>query len=184
MTTPQGDVNAIQVGAGRILIGPVGSTEPTDLVTPWDPDWLELGFTKQGTSQKIDRTIDDTFVEELLDPVRGITTKRTFAMIFDLAQITATNLKRALNGQSIFTQTGTVTTFEPPTYGGEVYMAWGWESTDNTERFVLRKCLQTGTVQMDRRNKVADPTSIPFEVHAYGVNAGGPFKYLAAAPRN
>lgn len=180
MGTTTGSIVETQIGAGRFLIAPVGAVEPTDVTTAWDAGWTELGLTTEGGSNKYELTIEDVMVEEILDPVRGITTKRLASVIFTLAQVTMTNLSRAMNGGDVETATG-ITTFEPPEMGGEVYHAIGWESNDNTERWVWRRCLQAGSIETKRRNKTADLAAIPCEFHAYGVDGQQPFKVWGLA---
>lgn len=177
MSAPAGNVDQIQLGSGRLLIAPVGATEPTDVTAAWDAAWLELGFTKDGVHHKYAQTIADAFVEELLDPVAGIVTQRKASVAFNAAQLTALNLKRAFNGGTIVTAAG-VSTFTPHGTGGEGYVAIGWESNANDERWVWRRCLNSAPTDIPRRTKTADYAVVGVEFTAYGVTGSQPFKTL------
>lgn len=78
---------------------------------------------------------------------------------------------------SVAEQAGLIV-FEPPEAGEEVRVALGWESQDHTERWVWRKCVQTGNVEIARRKAPAKAT-IPCEF-ALEIVAGGvkPFKAI------
>ena len=76
-------------------------------------------------------------VEEYLEPVKRVTTGRETGIAFALAQIHATNMKRAINGGTI-TVTGsgatTLSKLSLPAVGAGGPRDDRVESTDNTER--------------------------------------------------
>jgi hypothetical protein len=166
-----------RLGPGRLYIAPVGSTEPTDLTTPWAAAWVDLGYTEEGHSFSSSTSFDPIEVAEELDPLSYEATGRESSVAFALAQMTSKNLSRALNGGTLTTGTGIVT-FEPPDPGAEVRVALGWESRDAKERWVWRKCLQTGDVEIARR-KAPDKATIPCNFMCE-ITAGGakPFKAI------
>lgn len=58
-------------------------------------------------------------------------------------------------------------TYEPPDLGAEVRRAIGFESEDHSERWVFRKCFQTGNVEIARQkapNKSVIPVEFSLEV--------------------
>jgi hypothetical protein len=155
----RGNPLAVRVGPGILYIAPLESTEPTDLDTPWDGDWTPLGYTDAGSEFVIDQTFEDVLVAEELDPVLTLQTARTTTVNFALAEITAANMQRALNGGVIDTGVGIVT-FEPPGVGEYTHVMIGWEAEDGLERWVFRKCLQVGSVNIARR-RAPDKATIP-----------------------
>lgn len=166
----------VRVGPGKLKIAPVGTAEPTDLTTAWNASWVDLGYTDEGHSFTASPSFDPVEVAEEVDPISYQLTGREMKVGFAMAQITAKRLSYALNGGTITTGTGTVT-FEPPAPGSEVRMAIGWESLDAKERWVWRKCLQTGDVEIARR-KAPDKATIPVEFMCEIV-AGGVKPFVA-----
>jgi hypothetical protein len=167
----------VRVGPGRLYAAPVGSTEPTDLVTAWAAAWVDLGYTEEGHVFSASPTFEPVTVAEEVDPIKYEATGREMRVDFALAQVTATNLSRALNGGTITTGTGIVT-FEPPAVGAEVRVALGWQSLDNKERWVWRKCMQTGSVDIARR-KAPDKGTVPMSFMCEIVAGGtAPFKAI------
>lgn len=159
-----GDPTNVRVGPGVLYIAPIGSTEPTDLATSWDAAWVELGYTEEGSSFSFENTFEDVMVAEELEPVEIMQTARNISVTFQAAELTADNLQTAMNGGTITTGTGIVT-FEPPAAGTFSYVMVGWESDDGLERWVFRKGVQTGNVEIARRkapNKATIPMSFRF----------------------
>lgn len=180
-----GDPTKVRVGPGKLKIAPVGATEPTDLSTAWDAAWVDLGYTAEGHSFAATPTFEPVDVAEELDPIRYEATGREMRVEFALAEVTATNLSRALNGGTLVTSgTGAaqIVTFEPPDPGEETRVALGWESLDGEERWVWRKCLQTGDIEVARR-KAPEKATVPCAFMLETVAGGGkPFKALFADP--
>lgn len=158
-----GDPLAVRVGPGVLYIAPLGSTEPTDLTTAWDAAWIDLGYTEEGSSFVFDNTFEDVMVAEEMEPVAILQTARNITINLSAAELTATNIQRAFNGGTI-TPSGVapaeIVTFEPPAAGDKTEVMIGWESDDALERWVFRKCLQVGSVEIARR-KAPDAARIP-----------------------
>ena len=101
---------------------------------------------------------------------------------FSLAEVTATNLKRAFNGGTITSGTGVVF-FEPPVLGTEVRVMLGFESEDHTERWIFRQCFNNGQIAMPRQKgaaKAVIPVSFMLEKPATGLN---PFRAIMTSPQ-
>jgi hypothetical protein len=157
---PRGNADNLALGPGSLYIAPLGTDEPTDLTTPWatvDPAWTQLGYTDEGSTFNYSVDSENVEVAEEVDPVAVALTSREVTVDFALAEVTAANLQRALNGGDITSGTGIVT-FEPPDLGEEVRVMIGWESEDGTERWVYRKCLQVGNTEMARGKGSAKAT--------------------------
>jgi hypothetical protein len=152
----------LSLGPGFLYIAPVATTEPTDLITAWatvSPSWQALGYTDQGSSFKYTIATGNVTVAEELDNVSVQTTGRSSDLSFALAEITATNLMRAMNAPagSVVTA-GAVATLEPPDLGTEVRRALGWEAEDHSERWIFRQCFQTGDMTIQRQKGANNAT--------------------------
>jgi len=180
---PRGKPEAISLGPGYLYIAVLGTTEPTDLTTPWasvSANWIHLGYTTEGSTFTYTPSAESVVVAEELDPVARALTGREFKMEFALAQLTATNLKVAMNGGTITAGSGIVT-FEPPDLGEELRTMLGWESEDHQERWVLRRCLQTGASSIGRR-KGADRAAIGVSFDLEKPSGAKPFKAILSSP--
>lgn len=171
-----GNPTKVRVGPGHLLIGPVGATEPDNLTTPWSSDWVRIGYTDEGHAFSMKPKFEGVEVAEEIDPILFRATSREMKVEFDMAEMTATNLSRAFNGGTVKTSEGIVV-FEPPEPGEEVRVALGWEADDGLERWIFRKCLQTGEVEVARR-KAPDKATIPTSFMLEKVAGKKPFKAI------
>lgn len=151
------DSSLIQLGPGTLRSAPLGTAEPPDIATAYAAAWIDLGYTEEGSAFSYALTSENVPVAEEFDPVKVVTTGRTASVAFALAQVTAENLKRSLNGGTITTAVGIVT-FEPPAPGAEVRRMLAWDSEDGQERWIFRQCFQTGNVEIARRKAPAKAT--------------------------
>jgi len=158
--TPRGNPQAIALGPGYLYAAPLGTTEVSDLITAWEAvsaAWIALGYTETGSEFDYALTTGQVMVAEELDPLSIATTGRTSTLVFNLSQLTSTNLKLAMNGGVITTGTGLVA-IEPPDLGTEVRTMLGFESEDHTERWIYRQCFQSGTMKISRAKGAANAT--------------------------
>lgn len=180
-----GDPTKVRVGPGILKVAPVGTAEPADLTTAWGVAWVDLGYTEEGHTFSMSPSFEPVEVAEEIDPIRYEPGGREMSVEFALAEITALNLSRALNGGTLTTSgagAAQITTFEPPNPGAEVRLALGWEALDKSERWIWRRCLQTGDVEIARRkapDKATIPASFMLEIVAGGLK---PFKAIFATP--
>lgn len=183
-----GDKTKVKVGPGLLYVAPLNTTEPTNLTTPWatvSASWIPLGYTEEGHEATIEPSFEPIEVAEELEPIRYEETSREITVAFSAAEMTYTNMSRAINGGTI-TTTGVgaaqIVTFEPPALGSVTRLMIGWESNDATERWVFRDCTQTGSVAIARR-KAPDKALIPMEFKVVSPSAGvRPFKAIFANP--
>ncbi|TVQ65060.1 MAG: hypothetical protein EA379_00470 [Phycisphaerales bacterium] len=161
---PAGNPRNVRVDPGWLYIAPLGSDEPDGYDGEWPEDWVPLGYTDQGPEFVMEQTFERVRVAEEIDPVATMQTERNTTVNLAAAEITARNLQVALNGGTIEVADGTVT-FEPPAPGETTYLMVGWDATDGLERWVFRRCVQTGNVTIPRR-RAPDKAVIPmaFEV--------------------
>lgn len=170
------DRTKVRVGPGKLYSAVVGSTEPTTLATAWAVAWTHLGYTEEGSSFTISPAFEEVSVAEEFLPIDRLKTGEEQTVNFALAQITAENLQIVLNGGTITTGTGEKT-FEPQAADGTpTYVALGWQSNDNKERFVWRRCLQTGDIEIARR-KAPDKATLPAQFSVVAPTTGASFKY-------
>jgi hypothetical protein len=180
--------NAISQGPGYLYYSVFGGALPVYTVVgsvftdAWPGNWFLLGITKEGHEFTYDIDTDTIDAAEYLDPITTVTKSRTSGMKFELQQIHATNLKRALNGGTLTTSGAGTTlrsTYKPPQVGTEVRCAIGWEATDNTERLVAQQAFQIGSVSVNRK-KGADNATLPLEFRFEPDSNGDPFIYDSA----
>jgi hypothetical protein len=180
----RGNPGNIALGPGSLYIAVLGTPEPVDLLTPWSsvsPNWIGLGYTDEGSNFNYSVDSENVEVAEELDPIAVALTSRELALAFALAEITAANLKRALNGGTVTTDGGVVK-FEPPDLGEETRVMLGFESEDHTERWIYRKALQVGNMEITRRKGAAKAT-ISCEFKLERPSAARAFKVLMDAAR-
>lgn len=182
----RGKPGALGLGPGYLYVAVLGTTEVpnNDLTTPWETvsaAWIALGYTNEGSTFKYSIDTEKVEVAEEIDPIAIAVTGRDMSVDFELAQITSTNLKLALNGGTITTGSGAVT-FEPPALGQETRTMLGFQSEDLSERWIYRKCLQAGDMEISRRkgaDKAAMSCSFTLEKPDDG---GAPFKAILKTP--
>ncbi len=179
-TATRGSASKVQLGPGQLWLNLLGSNEPSDLTTGWDAltvPWVRLGYTEEGSEFSYSVSSDVVEVAEELDPIDEAETGRTIGLSFALAEMTAKNLKTAMNGGTITVGTGLVT-FEPPVLGQTAKVMLGWESENAKERWIFREAKQRGDITISRRKGSAKAT-IPCEFGVYKPQAGGaPFRVL------
>ena len=189
-TTP---VPALQVGAGYLFWAPLLTAEPTNTVTgskftdAWPSAWLSLGATKDGATDKTSTKIEAIEAAEFFDPLMYVTTGREGSLAASLMDYTMANFKRAMNGGTLTTVSGTgattLTSFVPPVPGGEIRCMLGWESVDNTVRKIFYQCFQGGDMSQDYA-KAPKNTVIPVEFKLEVPSSGIPWKmYTAGSAR-
>jgi hypothetical protein len=180
--------NALSKGAGYLYYSALGGSLPAYTVAGsvftdvWPGNWFLLGVTREGHEFVYDIDTDTIDSAEYLDPLETVTTGRTAGIKFELMQVHATNLRRALNGGTLTTSGAGATlrsTYKPPQVGAEIRCMIGWESTDNTERLVAQQSFQVGSLSVNRK-KGADNASLPVEFRFEPDINGDPFLYDSA----
>jgi hypothetical protein len=176
-----GNPLTLSIGPGNLYIASsLSTTEPVDLAAAWPSGWLGLGYTASGSKFKFETKMEDIEVAEELDPVAIMATARTITVSFELAEITATNLKRVMNGGTFTSASGAVY-FDPPVLGAEQYCMLGWESNDVQERWIFRKAIQTGAVEVSRQ-KAPDKATLPTEFRCVKPAGVQPYRAIMASP--
>ena len=166
----------VRYGPGKVYAGPVGTTEPTDLTTALNAAWVYIGYTDAGSTFTYTPSYENIEVAETLLPIAKVATGQEMTIEFAFAEITAKNLQYALNGATV-TASGTGATsidkVEPLAFGAtETRIALLWASDAGDERWVYRRCLQTGAVGVARQRGAAKgtiPASFSLETPSGGV---------------
>ena len=171
-----GNPNQISLGPGLLKVAPLGSAEPTDLVSSWPAAFADIGYTHEGNEFSYQLNTAPVEVAEELDPLFVVPTGRVIQVKFIAAQITAKNLQRAYNGGVITTGSGYVY-FDPPGAGVVTRYMFGWQSDDNQERWIFRQCLNGGTSTTPRK-KGADKAGIGYELNLEKPASGQPFRVI------
>lgn len=146
---------------GKLYVAPIGSIEPAAESGAWDPAWVCLGYTDEGSVFNYEVSMDNVEVAEELDPIARVTTGRDASVEFALAEVTYRNLTLAFNG-GIITGGGVAWEFEPPDLGNETRVMLGWDAsfdpTTNDLRMIFRRCLQGGSLGMENRKGTTKQT--------------------------
>jgi hypothetical protein len=149
------DPATVAVGAGTLYVAPIGTAEPASITAPWIAAWIQLGYTETGTIFTSGSTTALVEVAEEYYPLSTIVIGKTSMVDFKLAQMTAYNMQVAMNGGTIaVVGGGGGVTFVPPAPGTEVRVMLGWQSLDNTERYIWRQCFQTAATARNLQKSV------------------------------
>lgn len=147
--------------------------------------WIPLGATTDGSTFSYSTTVSPVRVAEMTDPVKFFTTERGGSLAFNLANLTLSNYRRALNGGiAAIAATGTagqeVTRLGgPPTPGSEVRSQILWESSDGTMRIIAYQTLQGGEISTAFK-KAPDIAAIPCTFNMEVPSTGKPFDIIVA----
>lgn len=175
---------AVKVGPGLLYIAPLGTAEPTTGSGALPSAWVAVGYTEAGSEFDFNTTYADIDVAEELDPIRIVATGRISSVKFSMAEITARNISKALNGGTISSPLAGFVTFEPPALGAEVRVMLCWQSDDAQEQWLFRRCLSTASVNIAHA-KAPAKSQIPVEFRTEIPTDGSkPFKAWISSALN
>lgn len=170
-----GTPSNVKVGPGVLYFAPLGTEEPDDLTTAWAAGWVKAGYTDEGHTVTYSPSFESLEVAEENVPLRYELSSAEYTVEFSLAELTIDNIQKAFNGGTITTADDVKTYIPPAASAAATRIMIGFQSQDGTERWVYRKCLQTGDVEIARRkapDKSLIPMSFMLEVPSDG---GAPF---------
>lgn len=184
-TVPKG---AIAKGPGTLFYANPGTSFPTNTITAsvfsdntWT-GWTQWGITKDGSEWTIDVNQDPIQAAEYLDDIDQVSTGRVVTVKFEIMNMTAALMVRALN-RPVPTTSGSgttlLTTVKMPGLGAEQYSMMGWQSTDDTERIVGPNTLQIGSMTVNRK-KGADVATMSLEMKLFPDSSGDPYYHYFA----
>ena len=178
-------VDGLALGPGYLYYAPLGSALPTNTVEGgvftdvWPAAWIAVGITSEGHEFSYNAESEAVEVAEYLDPVAYASTGREIGFSFEMARITTSLLKLAMNGGTITTSGSGATQlneYAPPEIGEETRVMIGWEATANNERLVGNQAFQNGEVTTARR-KGADKATLPVEFRLERAGTEKPFRH-------
>jgi len=143
----------VDLGAGRLYVAPLGTTEPTSCSAVLDAAFWAVGYTEDGTTVDTEITSEAIEVAEELDPIGFEQTRRMTKASFQMAEATRKRLALALGAGA--GQTDSAVAFEFPDAGDVVGVMLVWDSEETpsatNRRWLFRKCTPSGTVSMSRK---------------------------------
>lgn len=152
----------IQLGAGRLWVAPIGTTEPTTASTALPSAWRAIGYTEEGTTVSVELSNEAIEVAEEVDPVLYVLASRANSLSASLVEVNRLNLALAMGVGA--NEANDATTFEPPEPGSEVAVMIVWESEENAGadnvRWLFRQCKVNGTVEVARQ-KAPNKSMLP-----------------------
>ncbi|MQB01862.1 MAG: phage tail protein [Actinobacteria bacterium] len=155
---------------GRIRVAPVGTADPTDVETAYDPAWLDLGFaTEDGVTLNDSKTIEAFRAWQALYPIRRVITERDFTLSFQLLQWNADTVPFAFGGGEVST-TGVapdeVHRFDPPAPAelDERALSVEWFDGDKTYRLFVARGLVMEAVESNLTR--SDMSALPISFGA------------------
>lgn len=171
----------VKMGAGTLYFGAVGAVEPADLATAITVAWTAIGYTDKGHLFSAKPSYESIEVAEEKMPIRREKSGIEYSVEFEVAEMVAANIQKALNGGTITTAAGIVTFDPPKDTDVDTRVAILWESDAKDERWIFRKCIQTDKVDIERRKapqKALVPMHFELEVVSSAVR---PFRAILSA---
>jgi hypothetical protein len=166
----------VVAASGRVYVGPVTATLPTDESTPLDSDFVDLGYlTDAGVTVSPSVSVESVQPWQSFYSVREIVTARELTVAFELLQFNAETTVLAFGG-------GTVTEEAPGSYkmtppSPEVIdkrtAVIEWADGDKHYRLVLPVCMvsEAGEFTLSR----SAPATLSVTLKALGVGSDDPF---------
>lgn len=158
----------VHLGAGRLWVAPIGTTEPVNASSALPSAWRAVGYTEDGTTVTLDMTNEEIEVAEEYEPILYVMTKRTTMVSVQMAEATKANLALALGlGAAVANDSAYV---EPPIPGAEIGFMLVWDSQEtaagnaDNKRWIFRQCKIAGSVEMST-NKAPAKKLIPVEIN-------------------
>jgi hypothetical protein len=163
------DASEIVVAAnGRVFVGPLGVTEPTDLDTAIgtvDADWAELGYINEdGVTFHDSRTLERIGAWQSFYPVRRIVTEKDAMATFVLRQWNSENVVLAFGGGFVTDEGSGVMRYTPPDPEelDERAICIEWFDDEKRYRLVMSKGIVTETSETKLARTAAADLPISF----------------------
>lgn len=155
-------VTNLIAGPGDLYSGAFGATEPADTAWATPPatptPWGDVGGTSDGVNLTVGQTFMELEVDQVVDRAGSRVTKRTFGIQANMAEPTLENLAMAMNSTAGITTAGTGATahkkLEPntdtsitqPTYKALIFD--GWAPGQFRRRVLARRMLVIDDVEL------------------------------------
>lgn len=165
-----GSPSNVKLGPGRLWIGPVGATAPTNASSAPDAAFWALGYTEEGTTMDIERTSENVEVAEELDPVAIVNTARSIVFNVSAAEMTKKRLAVALAAGADYVDNAAAFDFPEDSEPVGVAVIWDSEETaagnSNNRRWYVPKMIAGGTTISIPRQKAPNKSLIPMALSA------------------
>ena len=172
-----GNSGNISLGAGRLYVAPIGTSEPADNSTALPSAWRAIGYTEEGSTIQVELNNEEIEVEEEFEPVLWVLNKRTTMVMFEMAEATRRNLALAMGTGA--NEANDDTAYEPPIPGDEVGFMLVWDSDEtasaDNRRWLFRQCKISGTIETARQ-KAPNKATLPVEINVEKPATAAPFK--------
>jgi hypothetical protein len=145
---------AIPIAAdGRIYIGNVGTTPPTDVTTAFPAGWDDIGWISQdGATLSVEKTTESYRVWGQLYAIKYFVTDATASLAFVIAQLDSTTLPVIFGGGSVAeTASGSGVYRYTPGTASEIYekaMALEWKEGTFTSRLLIPRVMPTAGTEL------------------------------------
>jgi hypothetical protein len=138
--------NIVVGSGGSIYVAPLGTSMPTDLASPLNAAFVDVGYiSEDGITLTAATEVTDVNAFQSLLPVRKIVTGRSFDLSFVLREWTEANVVLAFGGGDVTEPTAGVYRYDPPAAGDGLYeRALVVEWQDGTKNY--RLCVERGVV--------------------------------------
>src|ERR1051326_808824 len=100
----------VLIGPGTMYVAVEGTAQPSDPTATPAGAYVDVGYSEEGWSFNVDRTVEDIAVAEEIDPLDVMQTAREIHIVGIAVQASLTNLKTSIGGGTITTVAG------PPAY--------------------------------------------------------------------
>lgn len=171
-----GTPSNVSTGPGTLYAAPIATTDPTDATTTLASEWVNLGYTEDGSQFGQTTTTEAIEVAEEIDPIAYHLTRRESTFTFQLAEATAKNLVLALNGGVVG---AAPTEVEPIAFEDEVRVKLVLEAASGA-RWLFRKAYQSGEINLANR-KAPQKRLIPVTFRLELPDTGTPWTVFPSA---
>lgn len=176
-------------GPADLYVATFGAAEPLDADIDDAPGvaWVDAGGTQDGVTITINQEFMELEVDQIVDVPGRRLTKRDLQVTTNLAEATLANLRNALNGGVVATESGTES-YEPtndnsatqPTYRAILLDGWAPQTAAGASarrRLIVRKVLSVENVEAAYKKDEQTLFPVTFAAH-YVSSAIRPFRII------
>jgi hypothetical protein len=154
--TAGGVTGNVHLGPGRLYVATLATADPTSASAALPSAWRAVGYTEQGSAFSTVLTNSEVLVEEEVDPILYVLSKRANTLAVALAETTRQNLALSLGDMTGAFAVNDGAGLEPPDPGVEAACKIVWDSSDDAtdgsnRRWLFRQAKPGGTINIPRR---------------------------------
>jgi len=172
-------VTEVLIGTGTLYIAPVGTAFPADPTVAPGGSFIDIGYSEEGWTFVLDRTIESVMAAEEFDPLKVLQTARETHVRGATLQASLENIKIAMGGGTITTP-GTYDKYTPPA-GGAALTAFAvlfrvlGVGTAKMRDFLFPNCVSVAAVEVPH-NKAPNVSLLAIDLWATVPAAGNIFE--------